>query len=58
MGKRAECAGERNPSVDDGVLIDINIIVEIDEIVPQCLTENEPNDCNQREADIKRRDSQ
>ena len=58
MGKRDEYAGERKSSVDDRVLININIIVEIDEIVPQCLTENEPSDCNQSEADIKRRESQ
>jgi hypothetical protein len=34
------------------------VIVEIDEIVPQSLTKNEPSDCNQSEADIKRRESQ
>ena len=57
MGKRAEYAGHRKSSVDDRVLININMIVEIDEIVPQSLTENEPSDCNQSEADIKRRES-
>lgn len=58
MGKRAECAGQRKSSVDDRVLININMIVEINEIVPQSLTENEPSDGNQSEADIKRRESQ
>jgi hypothetical protein len=38
-------------------LIHIDMIVEIDEIVPQSLTKNEPSDCNQSEADIKRRES-
>ena len=39
------------------VLIHVNVIVEINEIVPQSLTKNEPSDCNQSEADIKRRES-
>src|SRR6266487_1258346 len=40
------------------VFIHVHVIVEIDEIVPQSLTKNEPSDCNQSEADIKRRESQ
>lgn len=40
------------------VLIHVHVIVQINEIVPQSLTKNEPSDCNQSEADIKRRESQ
>jgi len=40
------------------VLIHVHMIVQINEIVPQSLTKNEPSDCNQSEADIKRRESQ
>lgn len=39
------------------VLIYVHVIVEINEIVPQSLTENEPSDCNQSEADIEGRES-
>ena len=39
------------------VLIHVHVIVEINEIVPQSLTKNEPSDCNQSEADIKGRES-
>jgi hypothetical protein len=38
-------------------LIHVHVIVEINEIVPQSLTKNEPSDCNQSEADIKGRES-
>src|SRR4029077_12209418 len=58
MGKRAEYAVHRESSGDDRVLINIRMIVEIDEIVPQSLTKNEPRDCNQSEADIQRCESQ
>jgi hypothetical protein len=43
---------------DPRVFIHVHVIVKIDEIVPQSLTKNEPSDCNQSEADIKRGESQ
>src|SRR5437870_2234465 len=58
MGKRGEYAVYRKASGDGGVLIHVQVIVEIDEIVPQSLTKNQPGDCNQSETDIKRRESQ
>ena len=39
------------------VFIHVQVIVKIDEIVPQSLPKNEPSDCNQSEADIRRRES-
>lgn len=57
MGKRAEYAVPRNSSRDGRVLIHVQVIVEIDEIVPQRLTKNEPSDCNQNQADIQRREA-
>ena len=44
MRKRAEYAVDRKSSGDGRVLIHIRVIVEIDEIVPQSLTKNEPRD--------------
>ncbi len=56
MGKCVdEAIGCESPR-DLRVFIHIHVIVEIDEIVPQSLTKNEPSDCNQSEADIKRRE--
>lgn len=40
------------------VSIHVHGVVEIDEIVPQSLTKNEPSDHNQSEADIQRCESQ
>ena len=44
-------------SYDERIFVDVNVIIKIDEIVPQSLTKNEPSDCNQSEADIKGRES-
>ena len=35
------------------VFVHVGVIVQIDEIVPQSLTKNQPSDCNQSEADKK-----
>ena len=58
MGKCVDEAIGCEALCDLRVFRHIHVIVEIDEIVPQSLTENEPSDCNQSEADIKRRESQ
>lgn len=39
------------------VFVHVRVIVQIDEIVPQSLTKNQPSDCNQSETDIKGRES-
>jgi hypothetical protein len=39
------------PSYDERIIIDINVIIEIDEIVSQRLTEYGPGDCHQTKAD-------
>ena len=53
MGKCVDEAIGCEALCDLGVFIHIHVIVEIDEIVPQSLTKNQPSDCNQSEADIK-----
>jgi hypothetical protein len=39
------------------VFIHVRVIVQIDEIVPQSLTKNQPSDCDQSEADKERLES-
>ena len=53
VGKYSNHAIEREALADTGILIDIHVVIEIDEIVPQCLPEDRPDDCDQTEADVK-----
>ena len=49
-----ECADypfSRKPSYDERIIIDVNVIIKIDEIVSQRLTEYGPGDCHQTKAD-------
>jgi hypothetical protein len=58
MGKCADHAIGCDALCDLRVSIHVHVVTEIDEIVPQSLTKNEPSNCNQSEADIQRRESQ
>ena len=40
-------------SYDERIFIDVNVIIKIDEIVSQRLTEYNPGDCDQTKADEK-----
>ena len=57
MGKYSNHAIEREALDDARILININVVIEIDEIAPKCLPKDQPGDCDQSEADAKRRDS-
>ena len=39
------------PSYDERIIININVVIKIDEIVSQSLTEYGPGDCCQTKAD-------
>ena len=39
------------PSYDERIFIDVNVIIKIDEIMSQRLTEYGPGDCHQTKAD-------
>jgi hypothetical protein len=38
-------------SNNERIFVDVNVIIEIDEIVSQCLTEYGPGDCHETKAD-------
>jgi len=57
MRESADYSFSGKASYNQRVFVDVNVIIKIDEIVPQSLTKNEPGDCNQSEADIKGRES-
>src|SRR5437867_9558013 len=49
----SECPGDRIQTKAAGynrVLIDVNVIVEVNEIVPECLTENSPGNRHEQSA--------
>ena len=50
VGKCADYAIHRKSSGDGRVFIHIHMIVEIDEIVPERLTKNQPSDRDQNKA--------
>jgi hypothetical protein len=51
MRERADYPFCGKPSYDERIIIDINVIIKIDEIVGQRLTEYGPGDCCQTKAD-------
>ena len=53
MGERADYPFSGKPSYDERIIIDINVIIKIDEIVSQRLTEYGPRDCYQTKTDEK-----
>ena len=57
MGKNSNHAVEREALDDARIFININVVIEIDEIVPECSPKDQPDDCNQTERDGKRRES-
>ena len=57
MHKCPNYAIERDALAYARILIDINVVIEIDEIVPECFPKDQPGDCDQSEADMKRRES-
>jgi hypothetical protein len=57
MRKYSNHAVERDALAYARILVDVNVVIEIDEIVPECLPKDQPRDCDQSEADMKRRES-
>ncbi len=57
MGKCSNHAIDREALDDARIFININVVIEIDEIVPERLPKNQPDDGDQTETDKKRRDS-
>ena len=57
MRKCSNHAIEREALDDARILININVVIEIDEVVPERLPKNQPDDCNQTERKEKRRES-
>lgn len=57
MGKCSNHAIEREALDDARIFININVVIEIDEIVPERSPKDQPDDCNQTETDKKRRES-
>ncbi len=57
MGKYTNHTIECDALDDARILININVVIEIDEIVPECLPKDQPSDCDQSEADAKRCES-
>ena len=57
MGKYSNYAIEGEALDDARILININVVIEIDEIVPERLSKDQPDDCDQTETDEKRRES-
>jgi hypothetical protein len=56
MGKYSNHAIECDALDDARILVNVNVVIEIDEIVPECLPKDQPGDCDQSEADAKRRE--
>src|ERR1043166_1899818 len=52
--KRPDHIAEAQSSAHDRVLVDVNVIVEVNEIMPKRLPEHDPRDRNQRNATEKR----
>jgi hypothetical protein len=53
MRECADCPFSGNPSYDERILIDVNVIIKIDEIVSQRLTEYGAGGCHQAKAHEK-----
>jgi hypothetical protein len=51
MCKRADYRFSGKSSNDEWILVDVNVIIEIDEIVSQRLTEYGPGDCHETKTD-------
>ncbi len=58
MGKGSNHAIEREALDDARILININVVIEIDEIVPECLPKDQPDDAikprqTKKDANVK-----
>ena len=51
MAERADYAVRGNSSCHERIFVNVNVIVEVDEIVSQRLTEYGRGDCHQRNGD-------
>ena len=50
----AECvnsAGNRQPTIDERIRVNVGIIIVVDEVVADSLPENEPRYCNEKNGD-------
>jgi hypothetical protein len=56
MRERADYAFSGKPFYDQWIFIHVNVIIKIDKVVSQRLTEYGPGDCHQADANEKDRD--
>jgi hypothetical protein len=57
VSKGIDYTVDREAARDQGIVINVNMVVQVYEIVPKRLTKNQPGKCNQSEANKKRRES-
>jgi len=49
--ERVNSAGNRQPTTDERIRVNVGIIIVVDEVVADSLAENEPRNCNEKKAD-------
>jgi len=49
--ERVNSAGNRQPTTDERIRVNVGIIIVVDEVVADSLPENEPRYCNEKNAD-------
>ena len=49
--ERVNSAGNRQPTTDERIRVNVVIIIVVDEVVADSLPENEPGNCNEKNAD-------
>ena len=49
--ERVNSAGNSQPTIDKRIRVNVSIIIIVDEVVSDRLAENEPRDCDEKNAD-------
>jgi hypothetical protein len=49
--ERVNSAGNRQPTPDERVCVNVAVIIVVDEIVADSLAKNKPGNCNEKNAD-------
>jgi hypothetical protein len=49
--ERVDGAGNSQPTTDERICVNVLIIIVVNELVVDSLAENEPRDCNEKNAD-------
>ena len=53
MGKGTDYSINSQAPFDQWVIVDVDMVIEVNKIMPQALTKDQPRDCGQKEVNQK-----